>query len=113
VSDNPSQGQPVVLVVDDELVVRSVLRRALTAFGYCVRLATGGAEAISELEREAPDVVVLDVSMPDVDGLEVLAHMRAVPLLEYLPCLLLTSPRALALTYRCRSRCSSTSPACC
>jgi len=90
VSDNPSQEQPVVLVVDDELVVRSVLRRALSSFGYGVRLATGGAEAISELGREPPDIVVLDVSMPGVDGLQVLAHMRADPVLEYIPCLLLT-----------------------
>jgi len=80
----------VVLVVDDELVVRSVLRRVLTSLGYRVRLATGGAEAISELSREAPDIVVLDVSMPDVDGLQVLAHMRADRVLECLPCLLLT-----------------------
>jgi len=76
--------------VDDELVVRSVLQRALTSFGYRVRLATGGAEAISALDREVPDIVVLDVSMPEVDGLQVLARMRADPLLEYLPCLLLT-----------------------
>jgi len=90
VSDKPFPEQPVVLVVDDELVVRSVLQRALTSFGYRVRLATGGAEAISALDREVPDIVVLDVSMPEVDGLQVLAHMRADPLIEYLPCLLLT-----------------------
>ena len=89
-SDKPFPEQPVVLVVDDELVVRSVLQRALTSFGYRVRLATGGAEAISALDREVPDIVVLDVSMPEVDGLQVLAHMRADPLIEYLPCLLLT-----------------------
>ena len=90
-SDVPCQEQLVVLAVDDEPVVRVVLCRALTSFGYRVRLAEGGAEAIAELDREAPDIVILDVEMPEVDGLQVLRFIRAQSHLSHLPCLLLTA----------------------
>ncbi len=60
-----------VLVVDDDRAVREALRRALGLGGYDVQLADGGAQALELLARALPDAVVLDVSMPDIDGLEV------------------------------------------
>ena len=66
-----------VLVVDDERAVRNSLRRAFTMAGYDVAEADGGESAVSMLARSSPDVVVLDVLMPDVDGLEVCRRMRA------------------------------------
>lgn len=65
-----------ILVVDDEPDVRRVLTVALTARGYAVELATGGQDALYQLRHKAPDVVLLDLMMPDLSGLEVLRHLR-------------------------------------
>jgi two-component system response regulator MprA len=66
-----------VLVVDDEPAVRAALERALRLEGYAVDLAGDGSEALHRLSLGAPDVVVLDVMMPRVDGLEVCRRLRA------------------------------------
>ena len=65
-----------VLVVDDDRALRDVLRRALTLAGYDVRLAESGASALAEVAGSAPDAVVLDVGLPDIDGLEVCRLLR-------------------------------------
>ncbi len=65
-----------VLVVDDEPAVRAALERALRLEGYDVELAADGAEALHRLSLAAPDVVVLDVLMPVVDGLDVCRRLR-------------------------------------
>ena len=58
-----------VLVVDDEPAVRAALERALRIERYDVRLAGDGTEALALLAERSPDAIVLDVAMPDVDGL--------------------------------------------
>jgi two-component system response regulator MprA len=65
-----------LLVVDDDRALRDVLRRALTLAGYDVRLAENGSEALSEVSSSVPDAVVLDVGLPDLDGLEVCRLLR-------------------------------------
>jgi two-component system response regulator MprA len=65
-----------LLVVDDDRALRDVLRRALTLSGYEVLLAVNGADALSEVTRAVPDAVVLDVGLPDIDGLEVCRLLR-------------------------------------
>ncbi|MEI8239648.1 MAG: response regulator transcription factor [Actinomycetota bacterium] len=67
---------PVVLVVDDEAPIREVVRRYLVADGYQVVEAADGESALEQFDAHAPDVVVLDVMMPGVDGLEVLRRIR-------------------------------------
>lgn len=66
-----------ILVVDDNEANRALARSALEDEGYRVILATGGAEGIAAFERENPDCVLLDVRMPDVDGLVACQRMRA------------------------------------
>jgi two-component system, OmpR family, response regulator MprA len=66
-----------VLVVDDEPAVREALRRALSLEGYSVDLAENGAEALRKVGPVDPDVVVLDVLMPEVDGLAACRRLRA------------------------------------
>ncbi len=83
-----------VLVVDDERAVRNALRRAFTLAGYDVTEAEGGEPAVSLLARSSPDVVVLDVLMPDVDGLEVCRRMRAAG--DRTPVLMLTARETVA-----------------
>jgi two-component system, OmpR family, response regulator MprA len=65
-----------ILVVDDEPAVRDALRRALALEGYRVDLAADGAEALRSLGNGPPDAMVLDVLMPEVDGLEVCRRLR-------------------------------------
>jgi DNA-binding response OmpR family regulator len=69
-------GQSVLVVEDTEEIrelVATVLRRA----GMAVRVATTGAECLAEVRREVPDVVVLDLGLPDADGTEVCRRLRA------------------------------------
>src|SRR6195952_2186754 len=65
-----------LLVVDDDRALREVLRRTLTLAGYEVRLTESGAGALSEVSSAVPDAVVLDVGLPDIDGLEVCRLLR-------------------------------------
>ncbi|MCX6398608.1 MAG: response regulator transcription factor [Propionibacteriales bacterium] len=66
-----------VLVVDDDRAVRESLRRSLVFNGYDVHLAADGAEALAGIGALAPDVVVMDVMMPKLDGLETTRALRA------------------------------------
>jgi two-component system, OmpR family, response regulator MprA len=65
-----------LLVVDDDRALRDALRRALTLAGYEVRLTESGAGALSEVATGVPDAVVLDIGLPDIDGLEVCRRLR-------------------------------------
>lgn len=66
-----------ILVVDDEPAVRESLRRSLIFNGYTVVTAEDGVQALETIEREQPDIVVLDVMMPRMDGLEVCRTLRS------------------------------------
>jgi two-component system response regulator MprA len=70
-------ARPRVLVVDDDKAVRESLRRSLEFNGYDVALAGDGAEALATIGAHHPDVVVMDVMMPRLDGLEATRAMRS------------------------------------
>ena len=82
-----------LLVVDDDRPLRDVLRRALGLAGYEVLLAEGGAEALTQISTGAPDAVVLDVGLPDIDGLDVCRLLRREG--NRLPILMLTARDAI------------------
>ncbi len=65
-----------VLVVDDERAIRRFLRTSLAANGYVVFEATNGAEALEAVVRDRPDVMILDLGLPDMDGIQVTARLR-------------------------------------
>ncbi|HTU60291.1 MAG TPA: response regulator transcription factor [Polyangiales bacterium] len=65
-----------ILVVDDDGHIRQVVRYALERAGHTVREAKDGAEALREIEREPPELMVLDILMPEDDGLEVCKRVR-------------------------------------
>jgi DNA-binding response OmpR family regulator len=69
--------EPQVLVVDDEASVRNALERALRLEGFAVSTAAGGREALAAVAQRPPSVIVLDVTMPDVDGVSVVRRLRA------------------------------------
>jgi two-component system, OmpR family, response regulator MprA len=83
-----------VLVIDDDRAVRDALRRAFTLDGYDVQAAEGGLEGLRALDETKPDVVVLDVMMPDVDGIEMCRRMRSAG--DRTPILMLTARDAVS-----------------
>lgn len=83
-----------ILVVDDEEAVRKAVRRALAFDGHEVMLAGGGPEALAILAGEQPELIVLDVRMPEIDGLEVCRRLRAAG--DDTPVLMLTANDAVS-----------------
>ncbi|MHB1447032.1 MAG: response regulator transcription factor [Acidimicrobiales bacterium] len=83
-----------ILVVDDDVAVVRALARALTLHGFSVETAPDGIAALRLLTHRAPDVVVLDVSMPGVDGLEVCRRLRQAG--DMTPVLILTAREGIS-----------------
>ncbi|MBI3827445.1 MAG: response regulator [Candidatus Rokubacteria bacterium] len=79
-----------VLVIDDSVSVRKVIERALTNERTHVLSASSGGEARERIEKEAPDLIVCDVLMPDVDGYEICEWVKAHPRLAGTPVLLIS-----------------------
>ena len=83
--------RPHILVVDDSKAVRLIAQKALAPFDCDVGEATNGYTALFAMERKLPDLLLLDVSMPTMDGLEMLEMMRANPQLGALPVVMMVS----------------------
>ena len=72
-----------VLVVDDEVLIRKSLAKVLKARGYAVELASTGAEGLEQTSQVRPQVMILDMRLPDTDGLSVLRRVRQLdPLIQ-------------------------------
>ena len=84
-------GRHTVLLVEDEDALRTVLRDLLEREGYSVIEAQDGVQALDEIDRHAPDALVLDLNLPRLDGYQVLNHIRARPGTADLPVLVLTA----------------------
>ncbi len=79
-----------VLVVDDDQAVRAALAVTLSDLGLAVSEATAGTEALAKARVEIPDVILLDVHMPGMDGFEVLRKLRECPVTRSTPVVMLT-----------------------
>ena len=88
-SSLPVQG--TLLIVDDERAGREALEGLLLNQGYRLHFATGGAEAMTAIRQMRPDLVLLDVMMPGMDGFEVCRQLRADPLTAEIAVLLVTA----------------------
>jgi len=86
-----AQGPLRLLVVDDEETNRDILSRRLERQGYQVLLASNGLDALALIAADPPDLVLLDIMMPDMDGLEVLARLREQHSLQDLPVIMVTA----------------------
>ena len=85
-----AERAPRLLVVDDDPNIRELLTQELTEAGYLVRVATNGREALVEVRRERPDLVVLDVMMPEMNGFDVAAVLKNDPLTMDIPIVILS-----------------------
>ncbi|HEX3051837.1 MAG TPA: response regulator [Aggregatilineaceae bacterium] len=71
-----TEAQPYVLVVDDDRAIRRFLRTSLTVHGYLVLEAENGQSALQQVIAHHPDIVILDLGLPDMDGVEVTRQLR-------------------------------------
>ncbi len=89
-----------ILLIDDDVDYHVILSRHLTLAGHEVITASTGSEGLAAVERHRPDVVLLDYSLPSMDGLEVCRQMRQDPANRFLPVILLTGHSSTELTER-------------
>lgn len=84
---------PVILVIDDDLLVVSIVERKLRARGYVVETASDGRAGLHRARALRPDLIVLDMMMPVMDGRTVLSELQADASLAKIPVIMLTSRR--------------------
>jgi len=82
---------PSILVAEDDLATRALLRASLERADYQVRVVDNGASALAEITRHPPDVALIDIGMPEMDGLEVTRILRRTPATALLPIILVTA----------------------
>jgi CheY-like chemotaxis protein len=80
-----------ILIADDELIIRRLLTVILEPGGYVVATAGDGAEALAKAQADPPDLMILDLMMPETTGLEVLAALRQDPRFKKLPVVVATA----------------------
>ena len=95
----PDSG--VILVVDDDAVNRRLLSRTLEALGHVVHTASNGREALEALQVEQPDIVLLDIVMPEMDGVSVLERIKGDPALRAVPVIMISALEDFASVVRC------------
>jgi PAS domain S-box-containing protein len=87
VVDTPAK----ILIVDDEATKVVVLRGVLESVGYHLTVATNGREALEAIEREAPDLILLDVNMPEPNGFEVCRRLKSAPQWSHIPIIMIAA----------------------
>ena len=86
-----SEQRPLIMVVDDSVSVRKVISRMLTNNDFRVATANNGVEALRSLNEQPPDLMLLDVEMPEMGGFELLGRLRSSTAFKALPVILITS----------------------
>jgi DNA-binding response OmpR family regulator len=89
-----------ILAVDDEPSIRRLVEVNLQRAGYAITTAPDGQEALNQIARERPDMVLLDVMMPRMDGFELLRRLKADPTTANIPVLMLTAKAQDADVFR-------------
>jgi chemosensory pili system protein ChpA (sensor histidine kinase/response regulator) len=83
--------KPLIMVVDDSITMRKVTGRVLERHEYEVSTAKDGVDAVEKLHDRVPDLMLLDIEMPRMDGYELATHMKADPRLRNVPIIMITS----------------------
>ena len=84
--------RPKILAVDDSKAVRIIIRQALAPFACDVNEAANGFNGLFAMEKELPDLLLLDVNMPIMDGMEMLTLLKSHAQLKKIPVIMLASP---------------------
>ena len=87
-----------IIVVDDNPDIVNIVKTILEGKGYSVMCAYSGAELFTKLKEKKPDLIILDIMMPEMDGLEVLTRLKGVPDTASLPVILLNTVRSTGAT---------------
>jgi len=80
-----------ILVVDDEKPIHSYLQRKLNKLGYSVCIAEDGEEALTQAFSQLPDIILLDVKLPKLDGIEVCKRLKSDDITKHIPILILSA----------------------
>src|SRR5688500_13681278 len=94
ISNGPADGKKTVLVVEDEPEAAELVEYNLKGAGFRVVLASDGPEALRKARTARPDLVVLDLMIPDIDGIQVCKLLRQDPATKHIPILMLTAKAA-------------------
>ncbi len=86
-----AQQTGIILIVDDTPANLDVLSETLSIVGYDVAIATTGERALKQVERKSPDLILLDITMPDMDGFEVCKRLKANPTTRNIPVIFITA----------------------
>jgi two-component system, cell cycle response regulator len=97
----PSIPTSSLLVVDDNSMNRIMLSRYITKLGYQATMAENGRQALEKLQGEPFDLVLLDVEMPEMDGYQVLEHLKADPRLRDIPVIMISAVEELESVVKC------------
>src|SRR5690606_3973059 len=81
----PKESGPLILVIEDDNDEREIIKRALQKLGYRIEVAGSGQEGIDLAINILPDCVILDVMMPQMDGIETANKLRSIPTTENIP----------------------------
>ncbi len=100
-TQSPSTRASSLLVVDDNSVNRIMLSRYISKLGYQATLAENGRQALDKLGNEPFDLVLLDVQMPEMDGYQVLEHLKADPGLRDIPVIMISAVEEIESVVRC------------
>jgi len=82
---------PRILIVDDDANIRAILRYRFEKEDFTVDLAENGADALRRVDVQTPDLIILDLMMPEMDGLEFLSALRSGPRTDGIPVIVLTA----------------------
>lgn len=99
-AENGAVGSARILIAEDHVDSREALGALLEAFGFHVLPATNGAEAVKLARAETPDLILMDIMMPELDGFEATRRIRGFPETRHIPIITLTAmdgARSLAL----------------
>jgi chemosensory pili system protein ChpA (sensor histidine kinase/response regulator) len=93
-AEAPVISIPTVMIVDDSLTVRKITGRLLSREGYHVLTAKDGVDAVEQLQEAVPDVMLVDIEMPRMDGFDLTRAVRGDPRLRHIPIIMITSRTA-------------------
>jgi len=96
-----TEHSTIVLVADDDPATRMHISRNLVKQGYHILTAANGKEALEQVQNQAPDMVLLDIAMPEVDGYQVLQSLKSDPMLRSIPVIMISAAGDVDKVVRC------------